>query len=138
MTRCAPRAREAVEVEREARDERLPLAGLHLGDVALVEDDPAHQLDVEHPLVRRALARLADGCERVEDELVEAFAVLEPLPERGREPLQLRVRELLVLRLERGDVGGLFLETLDTPALADAQDLLHSSELLRHGSRVAA
>ena len=131
-------AREAVEIEREARDERLALAGLHLGDVALVEDDPAHQLDVEHPLVRRALARLADGGERVEDELVEALAVLEPLPERGREALQLRVGELLVLRLEGRDVGGLLLEPLDAPALADAQDLLHASELLRHGRRVAA
>ena len=138
MTRCAPLAREAVEIEREARDERLALAGLHLGDVALVEDDPAHQLDVEHPLVRRALARLADGGERVEEELVEALAVLEPLPERGGQALQLGVGELLVLRLERGDVRGLLLEPLDAPALADAQDLLQASELLRHDARVAA
>ncbi len=131
-------ASESVEIEREARDERLAFARLHLGDVALVEDDPAHQLDVEHPLVGRALARLANGRERVEDELVEALAVLEPLAERGRQTLQLCVGELLVLRLERRDVRGLLLETLDAPALADAQDLLHSSELLRHGSRVAA
>ena len=32
-------ARQRVQVERHRRDERLPLAGLHLGDVALVEDD---------------------------------------------------------------------------------------------------
>ena len=90
-------AGEAVEVEREARDERLALAGLHLGDVALVEDDPAHQLDVEHALVRRALARFADGRERVEDEVVEALAVLEPLPEHRRQALEVGGGELLVL-----------------------------------------
>src|SRR5258707_5314481 len=37
--------RERIEVEREARDERLALAGLHLRDVALVQHDAAHQLD---------------------------------------------------------------------------------------------
>ena len=62
--------RERVQVEREARDEGLALAGLHLGDVALVEDDPAHHLDVEHALVGLAQARLADGGERLEEELV--------------------------------------------------------------------
>src|SRR2546429_348259 len=32
---------ERIQIEGQARDERLPLAGLHLGDVALVEDDAA-------------------------------------------------------------------------------------------------
>ena len=72
-------AGERVQVERQRRDERLALAGLHLGDVALVEDDPAHQLDVEEALPDRALARLADGGEGLEEELVERLAVLEPL-----------------------------------------------------------
>ena len=83
---------EAVEVEREARDERLALAGLHLGDVALVQDDSAHQLHVEHALIRGALTGLADGRERLEDELVEALAVLEPLPELRRLALRDRRR----------------------------------------------
>jgi hypothetical protein len=75
-------AGEAVEVERKARDERLALAGLHLGDVALVEDDPAHELHVEHALVRRALAGLADGGERLEDESSSAS----PFSSRCRNP----------------------------------------------------
>ena len=94
-------AGEGVEVERQARDEGLALAGLHLGDVALVEDDPAHQLHVEHALVRRALAGLADGRERLEGEVVEALAVLEPLPELRRLPRELGVGQLLELGLER-------------------------------------
>ena len=68
--------RQRVQVQREARDERLALTGLHLGDVALVEDDPAHHLDVEHPLVGLAEARLAHGCERLEEQVVELLPVL--------------------------------------------------------------
>ena len=56
-------------------DERLALAGLHLGDVALVQDDPAHQLDVERARAHRALERLAHGRERLEEDLVERLAV---------------------------------------------------------------
>ena len=129
-------AGEAVEVEREARDERLALAGLHLGDVALVEDDPAHELHVEHPLVRRALAGLADGRERLEGEVVEALAVLEPLPELRRLALEVGGGQVLEVRLERGDVGGLLLEPLEAAALADAENLLEVADL--HESRVAA
>ena len=125
-------ALERVQVEREARDERLALAGLHLGDVALVEDDPAHQLDVEHPLVRLADAGLADGGEGLEQEILERLAVLEPLPELGRLPAQLLVGERLEVRLQRGDVGGLLLEALEPAPLADAQDLLEGAELLGH------
>ena len=73
------RAGQRVQVERGRRDERLALTGLHLGDVALVEDDPAHHLDVEHPLLRLAPARLAHGGVRLEEQLVERLAVLEPL-----------------------------------------------------------
>jgi hypothetical protein len=40
-------SRERVEIQRHGRDERLSLAGLHLGDVPFVEDDSAHELDVE-------------------------------------------------------------------------------------------
>ena len=89
-------ARERVQVEREAGDERLTFAGLHLGDVALVEDDAAHQLDVEHPLVGLPQAGLADGGEGLEEELLERLAVLEPLPELDR-----LVPELLVAKASR-------------------------------------
>ena len=128
-------AGEAVEVQREARDEGLALAGLHLCDIALVEDDPAHELHVEHPLVRRALAGLADSRERLEGEVVEALAVLEPLPELRRLALELGGGQLLELGLERGDVRGLLLKPLEAAALADAENLFEVADL--HGSRVA-
>ena len=73
------RAGQRVQVERRRGDEGLALTGLHLGDVALVEDDPAHHLDVEHPLLRLAPARLSNGGVRLEEQLLEGLAVLEPL-----------------------------------------------------------
>ena len=118
--------RERVQVEREARDERLALAGLHLGDVALVQDDPAHHLDVEHPLVGLAETGLADGGERLEEQVVQVLAVLEPLPELGRLRAQVGVRQRAELGLERGDVGGLLGQPLHAAALAEAQELLEA------------
>ena len=41
------------------RAERLALAGLHLGDVALVQENPAHELHVESAQAQRPLRRLA-------------------------------------------------------------------------------
>ena len=136
-------ARERVQVERLRRDERLALAGLHLGDVALVEDDAAHQLHVEEAHVHRALERLAHRGERLEEDLVEVLAVLDALPELGRLRGELGVGELLELGLERADVLRLLGEPLEAPAFADAQDLLERAELLGHrgqgtGYRAAA
>ena len=92
---------ERVQVERLRRDERLPFAGLHLGDVALVEDDAAHQLHVEEADADRALERLPHGRERLEEDVVDVLAVLDPLLELDRLGGELFVAELLELGLER-------------------------------------
>ena len=60
-----------VERGRERRHERLALAGLHLRDPALVEDDAAHQLDVERAHAQLAAADLASGREDVRQDVVE-------------------------------------------------------------------
>ena len=102
-------ARERVQVERLDGDERLALAGLHLGDVALVEDDAAHQLDVEEADVHRALERLAHGrvASKRRSSSVSPFS--SRCLELGGLAAQLVVGERLELGLERADVGGLAL-----------------------------
>ena len=97
-------AGERVQVERLRRDEGLSLAGLHLGDVALVEDDAAHQLHVEEADADRALERLAHRGERLEEQVVERLAVLDPLRNSTRLRGELLVGQLLELGLERADV----------------------------------
>ena len=74
-------AGERVEVRRQGRDQGLALTGLHLGDVAEVQRRAAHDLHVEVPLAEGALGRLADGGERLGQQVVEGLAVGEPLPE---------------------------------------------------------
>ena len=72
-------------------------------------------------------ARLADGRERLEKELLEGLAVLEPLPELHRLGPELVVGERLELGLDRGDVGRLLGQPLHAAALADAKDFLEVS-----------
>ena len=132
-------AGEAVQVERLDGDERLALTRLHLRDVALVEDDPAHELDVEEPHADRALEGLAHRRVGLEDQLLERLAVLEALLELRGLPAELVVRQLLEVGLERADVGGLLGEALETTPFAHSQDALELPEGLRgHGPRVPA
>ena len=139
MTRWTPVPRERVQIEREGRDERLALTGLHLGDVPLMEDDPAHHLDVEHALLRLAPARLARRRVGLEEELVERLPVLEPLTQPRGRSAQLLVGELLDVRLQRGDVIRLLGEPLHAAAFAEAEYLFELSEAgAGHGHRVAA
>ncbi len=123
---------ERIQVERHCRDEGLSFAGLHLGDVALVEDHRAHQLDVEGAQADRALGGFPDGREGLEDELVEVLPVLEPLPELGGLRRELLVGQRLEVRFERGDVRGLVGQLLEAPALAHAKDALQCTVVLGH------
>jgi hypothetical protein len=73
---------EPVQDDRQRRGERFALAGLHLGDRAVVQDHAADQLDVEVALAERALAGLARECERLEEEVIERLAVQVALAQR--------------------------------------------------------
>ena len=66
-------AGQGVEDRGQRRDEGLALAGLHLGDLALVEDGAADQLDVEVAHPERPLHRLAGHREDVGQDLVEGL-----------------------------------------------------------------
>ena len=128
---------ERVQIERLGRDEGLALTGLHLGDVALVEDDAAHQLDVEEAHADRALERLPDRRERLEEDVVEVLAVLDALLELDRLRGELVVGQLLELGLERADVARLLGEALEAPAFAEAENLFEAAELLRRAQGTA-
>jgi hypothetical protein len=126
---------ERVQIERHRRDEGLTLAGAHLGDVALVEDDPAHQLDVEEANAHVALERLAHRGVGLEQDVLERLAVRDALPVLGGLGLQLVVGELLELGLEGADVLGLVAQPLEPPTLADAQKALEATVIVaRHRS----
>ena len=83
---------ERVEIGGQRGDERLAFAGLHLGDLALVQHHAADQLHVEVPHVQHAAAGLADDGERLGQEVVERLAVGDAGPELGGLVAQLRRR----------------------------------------------
>ena len=64
-------AEQRVQVERERGDERLALAGLHLGDPPEMQRRAAHHLHVEVPLADRAHGGLAGCREGFGEEVVE-------------------------------------------------------------------
>ena len=124
MTTWTPLPAERVEVRRQRGDEGLALTGLHLGDVALVQRRATHDLHVEVTLAEGALGRLADRGERLGQQVVEALAVGQALPEDVGLVAQLLVGELLEVVLEGVDLDGDALQPLEDPALAGTHQLL--------------
>ena len=92
-------AGEPVEVDGQRRHEGLALAGLHLGDPAEVQGGAAHQLHVVVALADDALGGLADDGERLDQQVVEVLAVVEPLAELGGLGLQRRRRRASASRV---------------------------------------
>ncbi len=130
MTTCTPRPLERIQIHRQGRDQRFSFAGLHFGDLALVQHHAADQLHVEVAHVEHAAASFADHRESFHQKLIEGFvdhlgalifelleavgigirlvgktgqAFLDALAEFVRLGAQLFVRELLHLRLKRTD-----------------------------------
>src|SRR6266446_2788553 len=96
-------ARERVEIEREAGDQSLAFASLHLRDLSLVEDDAAHQLLVEVAKADRAPACLAAERKRLDQQLVEVVPLARLLAEPIGAYAQGAGVELLELWLESID-----------------------------------
>ena len=116
--------RERVQVGGHRGGEGLALTGLHLGDVALVQGDRTHHLDVEVPLPDRAPRGLADARERLGQDVVEGLAGLEPLAEHGALAGELGVGQIVDLGLERVDDPRDLRELLLLPAFAQLAELL--------------
>ena len=63
---------ERIEIGGERGNQRLALAGAHLGDLAAVEHDAADHLHVVVPLAEHALGGLAHRRERLGQQIVES------------------------------------------------------------------
>ena len=128
-------AGERVQVERQGRHQGLALAGLHLGDLALVEHHPADELGVEVAQADGAPGRLPCGRERLRQKIVQDLAVPEPLPELAGLLPKLRARQLLELGLQPVDPFHQGREPLDLPVVPGAEDL--PDEVADHWIRIA-
>ena len=112
-----------VEIDRKRRHQRLAFAGLHLGDIALVQHHAADQLHVEMALAERALGRLAHGGEGRNQDVVERLAVGELLAKFRRARLQRFVRKRNKLGLERIDGIDTALVSLDPAVICGTEKL---------------
>ena len=127
-------AGERVQRDRQRGGEGLALAGLHLGDRAVVQHHAADQLDVEVALPERALGGLAGDREALVQQVVERLALLRAFAEGLVPRAQLLVRLELHLGLVVVDLRDLLLELLELLALAHAQGFVEQ----RHGSETSA
>ena len=119
-----PLAGERVQVGREGRGEGLALAGAHLRDAPAVQDDAAHELDVEVTLPDRAPGRLADRREGLGEQVVEGFPRLEAGAERGGPRREVRVGQGRDGALEVVDRIHDLLEAPDPAPFTDLSELL--------------
>ena len=120
-------AGQRVQIHRQGRYQGLALAGLHFGDRAPVEDNAAHELDVEMALVQSALGRLAHRREGFDQKLVQRLAAGQPLLQPRRASPQLFVGERLDRRLERIDRLNVALEALQITLVGGAEKPLGGS-----------
>ncbi len=105
------------------------LAGLHLRDLALVQDDAPHDLHVEMALPQRAHGRLPHRGERLREQLIQGGPIPDPCPEPLRAGTQFGVSHPLHLRLQRVHNLNQLGELLQPLALSHAQ---HFPESLEH------
>ena len=80
------------------------------------------------------MARFANGRERLEDQVVDRLAVVDPLPELRRLAGELGIGQRLEIGLERGDVVSLVAEALEPPAFAEAKGFFDVRELRHRGT----
>jgi hypothetical protein len=114
-------AGQRVEAHRERGRQGLALAGLHLGDVAAVEDHPADELDVEMAHAHLPLAGLADDREALGQQVVERLAPLGTLAQHRHALAQLLVGLELELRLVVADARDALLVLAKLLRFADVQ-----------------
>ena len=116
-------AGERIEIDRKRGDQRLAFAGLHLGDLAFVQDHAADQLHVEMTLAERALGGFAHGGEGRHQNVVERGAVGDLLLEFVGARLQRVVGERFELLLQRVDLVDPRLIAADAPFIGGTKQL---------------
>ena len=118
-------AGQGVEIHRHRGDQGLALAGLHLGDGALVQHDGPHDLHVEGAHAGGALRGLPGHGEGLGHEIVERLSAGEPFSELRGLAAKRGVGERGHLRFEGHDLRHRFFEQSELLPFAEAKDLVN-------------
>ncbi|MBA7601036.1 hypothetical protein ES703_08101 [subsurface metagenome] len=134
----SPLATEGIEVNGEGGDQGLSLAGLHLGDLGLVEDDASHELDIKVALSQGSLCCLPDCGKGLGKKPIQHLPPLQPSLELICLVAELLVGEGLKLRLKGIDALNCRLEARQLLLIGihkRAKPLKHDfASLLKHCS----
>ncbi len=125
-------ARQRVQVGGEGGDQGLALTGLHFGDIALMQEDPAHKLHVEGAQAKGAARRLAAVGEGFGQQLVQAFARHGALGHRLGPGHDLFVGQRGEFRLQRVDFRDQGQGCLDLAVIGRAKDLFRDRSDAQH------
>jgi len=112
-----------IEVGRQGGDQGLAFTGTHFGDLPVVQDHAADQLDIEVAHAEHPLARLTDDSKSLRQKIVERFSGTITRAELVRLRLQLRVGKRRDLRFKRVDALDGLRILLDQPVIAAAENL---------------
>ena len=119
-------AGDRVQIDRQGGHQRLAFAGAHLGDLALMKHHAAEKLHIVVPLAEGALRGFPDRGEGFDHHVVQRFAVCVALAEFFGARLQLIVRQLFELRLDRIDLCDQGLEPLYLTIIGAAKNTLRN------------
>ena len=122
-------AGEGVEVGGEGGHQGLALAGLHLGDAALMEDHAAHQLHPVGPQAQHPVRRLPHGGEGLRQQVIQALALGVALLELVGLGPELGVRQRAVLVLQRLHLVHQGVDGLQLPVAVGAEELCHKTHI---------
>ncbi|EKD40736.1 MAG: hypothetical protein ACD_74C00213G0003 [uncultured bacterium] len=121
-----PAPGEGVEIYRQGGGQGFALAGFHLGDLALMEDDAADELHIEMPHAQNPPGRLPADGKGLGQQAVEGYSGGEPLFEEHGLRHQGSVIELLDLRLQLVDRRHQRLNGLENPFVFGAKNLFQN------------
>ena len=125
-------AGQSIQINGQGGDERFTFAGLHLGDVALMENHAANKLDVEVALAEGPLRGFANCRKRGNKQIVQRRAFLEPLAEQIGACPELLVRKVLNLAFECVDCRDARTKTLHSSLVGGAEDFRSETTERQH------
>ena len=117
------RSLERIEIDRERRDESLPLPGLHFGDLASMENNATQDLHVVVAQADGPTADFTDHRKGLGKDIFQGLARLERIPEFLRLGFQAFIRKWADFFLKFADLRDNRLHSLELTLVLTADDL---------------
>ncbi len=123
-------AGQGIQVNGQGGDQGFTFTGLHLGDIAIMQDQPADQLDIIMTLAKDAFGGFPGYGKGLVEHAVERLAIRKSLTEKACLALQLCIAHGLEPGFKFIDRRNMFTEGLQFPAIRRAENL--GGEVQKH------